>query len=273
MSDASAVSPHASDVLLLVLARSGSKGLPDKNVALLGGKPLLAWTLAHAHATAAMLAGGGEARAQYRPRADSARLGSASVALSTDSRRYLELAASHHPATLPHLRRADLASDTATVDAAARAAVEALEAERSAAFTHVAILYANVPVRPPDLTARVLAKLLDTGCDSVQSLCPVGKFHPYWMKTLVGDDADVLSPYVENHVYRRQDLPPVYQLDGGALAVTRPALFTVARGEPHAFLGRDRRAVVTRPGEVVDIDSRTDLHVAEATLAARSEDG
>ncbi|MEM1210157.1 MAG: acylneuraminate cytidylyltransferase family protein [Planctomycetota bacterium] len=240
--------------LLLVLARAGSKGLPDKNITPLASKPLLAWTLDHAQATADALAN------------------RTLVALSTDSPHYLDLAKQHHPDTATILRPADLASDAATVDAAARHAVTTLEAERDTTFTHVAILYANVPLRPADLTARAIAKLLDTGCDSVQSLCPVGKHHPYWMKTLAGDSGDVLTPYVDNAVYRRQDLPPVYQLDGGVLAVTRDSLFTTADGQPHAFLGQDRRAITTAPGEVVDIDTPIDLALAAATLAARHDD-
>jgi len=248
---------RTSNILLLVLARSGSKGLPDKNVTPLAGKPLLAWTLDHAHHTL-----------DHLPQADRERSDrpDVCVALSTDSQPYLDLALDLFPDTIPHLRPADLASDTATVDAAARQACESLEAKRDAPFTHVAILYGNVPVRPPDLTARAITKLIDTAADSVQSLCPVGKFHPYWMKTLQGPDHDVLTPYVDNHVYRRQDLPPVYQLDGGVIAVTRDALFTVVEGQPHAFLGHDRRAVTTAPGEVVDVDTLADLRVAEAVL-------
>jgi len=75
--------------------------------------------------------------------------------------------------------------------------------------------------------------------------------HPYWMKKLGGPTGDELQMYEDNRVYRRQDLPPVYMLDGGIIAVTRRSLFTTVPGAPHAFLGRDRRAVVTQPGEVV----------------------
>ena len=162
------------------------------------------------------------------------------------------------------MRPADLAGDTATVDAAARHAVDTCDPD--ARYDVIIILYGNVPVRPADLTARAVAKLRDTGCDSVQSLCPVGKHHPYWMKTLVGDDGDRLNAYQPNAVYRRQDLPPAYELDGGIIAVTRESLFTVKPGEPHAFLGRDRRAILTRPGDVIDVDEHFDLLLAETVL-------
>jgi CMP-N-acetylneuraminic acid synthetase len=78
---------------------------------------------------------------------------------------------------------------------------------------------------------------------------------------------------VLNHgVYRRQDLPPVYVPDGGVLVVTRRALFGGVAGAapgPHAFLGADRRGVLNKEGDVVDIDSRIDVMVAEAMLLAR----
>ena len=166
-------------------------------------------------------------------------------------------------------RPAELASDTATVDAAARHAVEQFAIRNpQSAIRNVVILYANVPVRPRTLIDDAVTKLVETGCDSVQSVCAVGKMHPYWMKRVV--EGDRLLPYVENTVYRRQELPAVYQLDGGIIAVTRKSLFVVEAGQPHAFLGKDRRAVITESGApgsgVVDVDGAMDMRVAEAVI-------
>lgn len=225
--------------LAVILARSGSKGLPGKNETVIAGRPMLAWTVDHARAAASV----------------------DRVVLTTDGQR---LAAIGRTLGLEVIERpAELASDTATVDSAARHAVEAVEAEGSE-IDVVVLLYGNVPVRPPGLIDRAVAMLRETGCDSVQSVCGVGKTHPWWMKTL--DEEGRMSAYVENRVYRRQDLPPVYLLDGGLIVVRRDVLFTLREGEPHAFLGKDRRAVVTQPGEVIDIDTATDLAVAEAAL-------
>ncbi len=232
----------APSALVIVLARGGSKGLPNKNGLACAGQPVLSWTLDHA------------ARSRTVAR----------TVLSTDCDAYKQLAA-HHGIDTVH-RPHKLADDLATVDAAARHAVRAIDPD--AQFEHVVILYGNVPVRPGDLTDRAVCKLAQTGCDSVQSLCPVGKMHPYWMKELGGDDADVMIQHVPNRVYRRQDLPPLYMLDGGIIAVRRACLFNIIEGEPHAFLGEDRRAVLTQPGEVVDIDESYDLLVAEARLRA-----
>jgi CMP-N-acetylneuraminic acid synthetase len=151
-----------------------------------------------------------------------------------------------------------------------RHGVECWEAQHGRECRYVAILYGNIPIRPQDLTDRALHKLMETEADSVQSVYPVGKMHPLWMKKLGGTFSDVLEMYEDNRIYRRQDLPPVYMLDAGVLAVTRTSLFNIDPAEPHAFLGEDRRAVVTRPGDVVDIDDPLDMAYAEAVLRMRS---
>lgn len=167
------------------------------------------------------------------------------------------------------VRPADLASDTATVDEAARHAVRALGDE---SIGEVVILYANVPVRPAGLIGRALGLLRETGADSVQSYASVGKHHPWWT-AVVGERGEV-RPWegeVLNHgVFRRQDLPAAHIPDGGVIAVTRRALFLEVAGVPagpHAFFGRDRRGIVNEAGSVIDIDTKADLCAAEAALS------
>ena len=70
-------------------------------------------------------------------------------------------------------------------------------------------------------------------------------------------------------VHRRQDLPPAHVPDGGVMVVRRDALFAPCES-PHDFLGSKRAGVVTREGEVIDIDSEIDLLVADAVLRGRA---
>lgn len=228
--------------LCIILARAGSKGLPNKNLLDVAGKPMLAWTIEHALASTSV----------------------GQILVSTDGPILAEIARPYDVQVI--LRPNELANDTAPIDAAARHAVNQIVGLHE----QIAILYGNVPVRPADLTDRALQKLAETGCDSVQSVYPVEKNHPYWMKT-VEDGSDRLNMFIENNIYRRQDLPPVHMLDGGVIALTRQALFTIKNGEPHAFLGRDRRAITTKPGEVVDVDTETDRLVAETILRQRAK--
>ncbi len=242
--------PVQHGTVALVLARAGSKGLPGKNLAPVGGRPCALWTL------------------------DAALAGTVNtVALTTDDARLKELA---RPLGVRIIDRpAALASDAATVDDAARHAVESLE-RAGVPCGVLVILYANVPVRPAGLIDAAVRLVRDTRCDSVQSYCPVGKHHPWWTVRVQREGTDrpgAVLPWegdtLYHNVFRRQDLPPAYIPDGGVCAVTRRALFReipgVAPG-PHAFLGRDRRAVITAEGAVVDIDSKIDLLVADAIL-------
>lgn len=232
-------------ILTVIIARAGSKGLADKNALPIAGRPMLAWTIDHA--LSSKLAG--------------------KVVLSTDGEKLAQIARSLDVQVV--MRPAGLADDNATVDSAARHAVLEIESQTDTPFDAVVILYGNIPVRPADLTDRAITKLKDTGCDSVQSVYPVQKTHPLWMKKLGGEQSDELLMYEDNDIYRRQDLPPVYMLNGGVIAVTRKSLFAVDPAKPHAFFGEDRRAIVNKPDEVLDVDSRLDLLVAEALLNER----
>ncbi len=227
-------------VLAVILARAGSKGLPCKNALTVAGRPMLAWTIDHALAS----------RCVDR------------VVLTTDGSALAEIGRSCGVEVID--RPAELATDGATVADAARHALMAAEHGEGEAYDPVVILYGNVPVRPAGLVDRAVALMRETGCDSVQSVCDVGKAHPYWTKRLGAGSR--LEPFMDNTVDRRQDLPPLYLLDGGLIVVRRTVLRDSAGGDAHAFLGVDRRAVVTEPGEVIDVDNERDRLVAEAVL-------
>jgi CMP-N-acetylneuraminic acid synthetase len=225
-------------VLAVILARAGSKGLPDKNALSLGGRPMISYTLEPARQSRLLDA----------------------VCVTTDSRKVTDIARS--AGVLVVDRPAHLATDTATVDSAARHAVEAYEQQRRG-VTHVAILYANVPIRAAGIIDRTLDHLIETGADSVRTLVPVSKQHPDWLHRLSDDR---MTAFRENSIYRRQDLEPLYYHDGAVVAVTRGALFTVSPEDHHAFLGADRRGIVQDAGATVDIDTIDDLRLAEALL-------
>tara|TARA_R110000782_G_scaffold19140_3_gene52205 strand:- start:7084 stop:8322 length:1239 start_codon:yes stop_codon:yes gene_type:complete len=230
----------------IILARAGSKGLPGKNVAPVAGIPCVIWTIEHALASETV----------------------SRVVVSSDDHAVLAIAQIWGVETVE--RPPELAHDTARIDDAARDAFAAIGEPEGP----VVILYANVPVRPDDLTDRAVRRLLETRCDSVQSYAGVGKYHPWWTAR-VDDTTGQVRPWegdVLNHnVFRRQDLPPALVPDGGVIACTPQALMLRLNAPegPHAFFGLDRRGVITAEGEVVDIDSPADRMVAEAALAEK----
>ncbi len=232
--------------LAVIIGRAGSKGLPGKNALPLAGRPMISHTIEDAV----------EASSVDR------------IIVSTDGAD-IALAAKAEGIEVVD-RPAALADDFATVDAAVRHAVNAINDDHEI----IVILYANVPVRPGDLIDCAVRHLIDTGADSVQSYADVGKHHPHWMVTLESDGR--VCPSVSPIPHRRQDLPAMFLPDGGVIAVKRASLFIVDPEDPHAFLGPDRRGIETPPGaagEVVDIDNAVDLARAEAILVSRGETG
>ncbi|MBN1490781.1 MAG: acylneuraminate cytidylyltransferase family protein [Phycisphaerae bacterium] len=233
-------------VLAVILARAGSKGLPDKCVLPLCGRPMLAYTIGHARQAESLDA----------------------VVLTTDSERAAAIGREHGVFVVE--RPPELADDRATVDAAARHALEVYERENDYHADAVVLLYANVPIRADGIIDRCVRHLFETGADSVRTLAAVGKMHPDWMHRL---DGDRMIQYRENSIYRRQDLEPVYMHDAAVIAVTRGSLYTPPAHEEdfHAFFGEDRRGVVQAPEDTVDVDTLADFYHAEAILRTRSE--
>ncbi|MEM8834347.1 MAG: acylneuraminate cytidylyltransferase family protein [Planctomycetota bacterium] len=234
--------------IAIILGRAGSKGVPNKNMRDVAGRPCVAWTIDHAR----------DANTVSR------------TVLSTDDPLMQQLGLDLGLDVVA--RPPELAHDTAMVDDAARHALASIDPDDVLrARTPIVILYANAPVRPPGLIDRAVTLLIKRDADSVQSCCTVGKHHPWW--TCVVNDAGDVRPWqgdVLNHnVYRRQDLPPAHVPDGGVLVCTKRALTLRVSGVtpgPHAFFGTHRLGVLTDPGEVIDIDSEIDLLIAHHTL-------
>lgn len=232
--------------IAIILARGGSKGLPGKNHAPVGGQPCVQWTI------------------------DAARQASSikQIIITTDDPQVSQIGAESGCTIIE--RPSELAHDTATIDDATRHAYEQFGAPECP----IVILYANVPVRPDWLIDEAVNLLNKSGCDSVQSYARVGKHHPWWTVKL-NDDGSVLpweGDTLYHNCFRRQDLPAASVPDGGVIALTPEALMCKigAPDGPHAFLGNDRRGIQTIEGDVIDIDSRIDLLVADAILSERN---
>lgn len=234
------------NVLGVVLARAGSQGLRNKHILPLLGRPVIAYTFDHARA---------------------ARLLTKCV-VSSDSPEVLRLAA--EAGFDPIARPDELATDTASVQDVLLHALDHVESRGGFVADAVVVLYGNVPVRGEGVIDRAIAVLRSTGCDSVRSFCPVGKWHPAWMARI---EDDRVVPLQSGSIHRRQDLEPLYLHDGAVVAVSRASLL---RGrehpeDPHAFFGSDRRAIITAPGETVEIDRLVDFFLTEAILRQRTE--
>ncbi len=230
------------NTLGVILARAGSVGLKSKHLRMLLGRPVVSYTFDHARA----------ARRLTR------------TVVTSDCPDVLRLA---EQAGLETIQRPDdLATSTASVQATMLHAMHTVEQRCGFRADALVVLYGNVAVRGEGVIDRAIEHLARTGCDSVRTFCPVGKWHPSWMARL--DEGGNISLLHPNSIHRKQDLEPLYLHDGGVVAVTRASML---RGEqtpedPHAFFGTDRQAIRTGIGETIEIDHERDLYWAEAAL-------
>jgi CMP-N-acetylneuraminic acid synthetase len=230
------------NVLGIVLARAGSAGLANKHLLPLCGKPVIEYTFEHA--------------AQSKLLTD--------VVVSTDCPEIKKLATKQGLWVID--RPAKLATATASVQDAMLHAMENFEiTARSFKADALVTLYGNVPIRPTGAIDQAIDILQKTGCDSVRSFCPVGKWHPNWMSRLAGDKVE---PLVAGSIHRRQDLEELFLHDGAVVAVARNSMLRGKEfpADPHAFFGIDRRGFKVESGQTVEIDSARDLFLADAIL-------
>jgi N-acylneuraminate cytidylyltransferase len=224
-------------VLALIPARGGSKGVPQKNIAPLGGRPLIAWTVAAAHGSA------------FIDR----------LILSSDDAAIIAAAAAAG-CEAPFVRPADLASDTARSIDVVRHAMDWAEAEGGGAYDYLALLQPTSPLRTAaDIDACIRAC---HDSDAPAAVTVVEPQHsPYWMYARDGQGR--LSPLLQAAAdsSRRQDLPAAY-LPNGAVYVGRCSELRRA----DSFVMPGVLGVVMPPERSVDIDTPLDFTLAELLL-------
>lgn len=212
-------------VLALITARGGSKGLPGKNIRLAHDRPLIDYTIAAART----------ARSVDR------------VVLSTDDDAIASVAA-ECGCEVPFRRPAELASDEArSIDVVLHAL------DQLAAHDLVVLLQPTSPARTAWDIDEACRQLVSRGAPSCVSVTAASQ-SPYWMYRL--EDEGRLHPLLELPVAasRRQDLPPVYVLNG-AIYVARTDWLRVHG----AFVGPGSVAHVMPPERSIDIDTLDDF--------------
>ena len=180
-------------VLAIVPARKGSKGLPLKNVRPFAGKPLLAWPIAAARASA------------YVDR----------VIISTDDQGFADIAV-EHGADAPFLRPAKLASDTAPSLGFILHAVDTL-AQTGDLYDYVVLLEPTSPLTEASDVDAALEQLVQAGdrADAIVGIALMETTHPaYAVRQATDGSIDPLHPSGFAAMPRRQDLEPVFSLDG-----------------------------------------------------------
>lgn len=224
-------------VLALITARGGSKSVPGKNLKLLGGKPLIAWSI----------------QAALQARAVGW------VVVSTDDSKIAEVAL-EHGAEAPFLRPPELAGDASPHLDAIRHALTWLADNQGYNPEYLLLLQPTSPFRAAaDIDAAVAMLEGRPGC-SVVSVCEAGS-HPYLVRTM--DEKGLLQNLVDPPpgYLRRQDLPPAYAVNGALYLVETSVVLNGGDWFSVPCLG-----YVMPPERSLDIDSPFDLKLARLLM-------
>lgn len=231
------------NVVALVTARGGSKGLPGKNVRLLGGKPLISWSIEAALRSTNV----------------------ARVLVSTDDPVIAD-AARQAGGEVPFLRPPELARDDSPHIDVALHALQWLAETAGTMPGYLLLLQPTSPLRRTEDIDESVAIAARRGAVAVVGVTEAPS-HP--LKTFRLDDAGTLVPFVDSPIAykRRQDLP-LALAENGAIYLTRTDVLRSSR----SFVPPGSVPYVMPAHRSIDIDSALDLALAELVLRGGIEE-
>ena len=221
-------------ILGLIPARGGSKGVPGKNIKVLAGKPLIAFTVEQVNAS------------NYIDR----------LILSTDDIAIADVARTIG-LEVPFMRPEQLANDTAGSLAVVQHALDFVEANGEY-YDAVCLLQVTSPYRPDGAIDEAIALFQSRKPDSLVSVRKVpDEFNPHWTFEIDSNDRLNIATGEEKIIPRRQELPPAYHRDG-AIYIT--SVETIRNKE--SLLGDDIVAFPIDSPKLINIDTMDDWNEA-----------
>ena len=218
-------------VLALIPARGGSKGLPRKNVRMVGGRPLIAWTIDAARAS------------RYIDR----------LILSSDDEEIMR-AAQEYGCEVPFRRSPELATDECgTMDVV----TDALQ--RCPGYDWIVLLQPTSPLRTTDDIDGAIRQCATQQASACVSVCQAEQ-SPYWMYSI--QDGRLKPLLSASAVTRRQDLPPLYVLNGAVYVARVPWLV-----QNPGFLAAETVAYPMPATRSLDIDTEQDIRIFELLIS------
>jgi CMP-N,N'-diacetyllegionaminic acid synthase len=225
-------------VLGLITARGGSKGVPRKNIRLLNGKPLLAYTAETA------------LRAQTLTR----------IILSTEDEEIAEVGR-NCGIDVPFMRPKELAQDSTPSFSVVQHALLTLE-ESGELFDAVCLLQPTNPLRRAEDIDNCVRLLTESNADSVVSVLPVPhEYNPRWVFWKSENNLMSLATGESEPTTRRQDLPPAFHRDGSVYVTRRAAIL-----EKKSLYGENVKGYEIEAEFSANIDTEADWQKVEDRL-------
>ncbi len=216
-------------VLAIIPARGGSKGIPRKNIRLLAGKPLIAYSIEQSR----------QARQVNR------------TIVSTDDDEIAEVARQYGAEVV--MRPPELATDTASSESVLLHVLSFLEQKDGYVPSLIVFLQPTSPLRQPDDIDKAINRLIKDRSDSLLSLTESREF--IWEKTEKGFSS---LTFDYNDRKRHQELRPIYY-ENGSIYVFKPEVIEKYGNR----LGGKISVYLMKPWQRADIDDYDSLEWCE----------
>lgn len=228
-------------ILAIIPARSGSKSVKNKNIRLMNGKPMLAYSIEHAKSSKQINR----------------------IIVSTDSEEYAQIAREYGAET-PFIRPKEYATDTSLDLEVFQHALQYLKEEEDYIPDVVVQLRPTYPIRNvEDIDKMVSMMLEDDSVDSVRSLAPAREIaYKMWRKGNDGVLTPILTDIKEAYNMPRQELPAIYYQNAN-IDVIRPNVIL----EKHSMSGD--KIIGYEMQDNFDIDTEEEFTLAEEYLKMR----
>ncbi|MBZ4666101.1 MAG: hypothetical protein JG770_1354 [Mahella sp.] len=223
------------EILGLIPARGESKGIPHKNLKLLCGKPLIAYTIEQARKSECLTR----------------------LVVSTDDEHIADIA-EQYGAQVPFIRPKELALDnTLSIDVVLHA-IEWLNENEGYSPDIIMLLQPTSPFRSARDIDNAVAVYAERRPLSLVSIC-IADDNPYWMMSIEGGVLTPLMGHIDHT--RRQDIPKAYKLNG-AIYIASPEVLC----ERRTFFTEYTIPYIMPRERSLDIDDMLDFHIAEYLL-------
>ena len=224
-------------ILGLIPARAGSKGIPGKNIKVLGHQPLIAYSIKDGLASSLL----------------------SKVVISTDGEKIAEVA-SQFGGEIPFMRPMDLAQDrTPSIDVVIHT-LDFFE-QQGENFEAVCLLQPTSPFRPKGFVDACVQKFLDTKADSLISVLEVPhEYNPHWTFKMDEEGSLAIATGETTLISRRQELPMAYHRDG-SVYISKVSLIR----EKRVLVGGKTVGILSDIKYYANLDTPADWDKAELT--------
>lgn len=226
------------NILVIIPARGGSKGIPGKNIKLLGGKPLICYAIDVARAL----------------------VDDAHICVSTDDDQIIQVV-EQYGLSVPFVRPAELSTDTAGSYGVLLHALNFYES-KGEHFDAVVLLQVTSPFRT-DNHVREALNLYNKDLDMVVSV-KESDSNPYYLCFEENTEGMLHISKGDGCYTRRQDCPPVYEYNGAIYVINPESM----KAMPLNKFKKRVKYVMDREHSI-DLDTMMDWMIAEYMIANR----